>query len=240
MKAYIEKQNFFPGFLAIFINPFYFARKGLYEGIRKFEHYISGKTLDVGCGKKPYQSLFKNVTQYIGMDIEESGHDHKNEDIDVFYDGHTFPFEDNSFDSMICNQVLEHVFNPTEFLSEMHRVLKQDGKVLLTVPFVWDEHEQPYDYARYSSFGLKHLVETAGFEVIEQQKTVQSIKVVFQLFNLYLYKKLIRQKNAIIRPIIKALIATPNNLFGLFWGFLLPKNEELYLDNIIVLKKIND
>ena len=60
---------------------------------------------------------------------------------------------------MLCNQVLEHVFNPDEFLLKINRVLKNDGKLLLTVPFVWDEHEQPFDYARYSSFGLKALIE---------------------------------------------------------------------------------
>ena len=55
----------------------------------------------------------------------------------------------------MCNQVLEHVFNPDDFVREIARVLKPGGALLLTVPFVWNEHEQPYDYARYSSFGLR-------------------------------------------------------------------------------------
>ena len=53
----------------------------------------------------------------------------------------------------------------------------------MTVPFVWDEHEQPYDYARYSSFGLKHILNENGFEVIEQRKSNNGIEVIFQLLN---------------------------------------------------------
>ena len=71
---------------------------------------------------------------------------------------------------MLCNQVLEHVFNPQEFLGELGRVLARGGRLLLTVPFVWDEHEQPFDYARYSSFGLKALLEQHGFRVLQHRK----------------------------------------------------------------------
>ena len=61
---------------------------------------------------------------------------------DYFYDGQSFPFKGGSFDVVLTNQVLEHVFNPDVFLSEIHRVLTPDGVLLLTVPFLWDEHEQ--------------------------------------------------------------------------------------------------
>ena len=237
IKKRYRKKSFDSGFLGIFINLFYFARKGLHDHIQQAAHHVSGKALDVGCGQKPYRSIFQNVTEYIGMDIEESGHDHSNENIDVFYDGKIFPFEDDVFDSIVCNQVLEHVFNPVEFLSEMYRVLKKGGKVLLTVPFVWDEHEQPYDYARYSSFGLRHLVESAGFTVVEQRKSVQDIRAVFQLLNAYWYKKTANIKPSFLRFVLNILIATPNNLMGLLWYSILPKNPDFYLDNVIVLEK---
>ena len=162
LKKYFYKQKFNPDILGLFINPFYFARRGLYINIRKYSSEISGRILDVGCGQKPYQGLF-NFEKYIGMDIENEGHVHINEDIDVFYDGIKFPFNENNFDAIITNQVFEHVFNPDVFLKEIHRVLKYKGKLLLTVPFVWDEHEQPNDFGRYSSYGLKHELEKNGF-----------------------------------------------------------------------------
>ena len=61
---------------------------------------MQGKVLDFGCGKKPYQSLFTNAEEYIGVDYEGEGHSHQNETIDVFYDGKKIPFENNTFDNI--------------------------------------------------------------------------------------------------------------------------------------------
>ena len=147
-----HRQMFFPNWLGVVINPFYFSLIELSRAMTELAPRLQHRLLDVGCGTKPYRELF-NVDSYIGLDIDAEV-SRKRGVADYFYDGTSFPFPDASFDSLLCNQVLEHVFNPDEFVQEMNRVLKPDGKLLLTVPFVWDEHEQPYDYARYSSFGL--------------------------------------------------------------------------------------
>lgn len=236
LKQLYNKELFDPCFWGLFFNPFYIARKGLAKAMRMQSKHICGKVLDVGCGKKPYQHFF-NCDSYIGMDVEQSGHLHKNENVDVFYDGKVFPFKDDEFDSIVCNQTLEHVFTPELFVNQMYRVLKQDGKVLLSVPFVWDEHEQPYDYARYSSFGLKSLFEKAGFKVIYQGKTVDNIQVVFQLWNDYLYK-IFRVKSKTGKMIFTLIFMFPSNLIGLFLSTILPSNQDLYLDNILVVKKM--
>ncbi len=83
VKEIFSKQQFQPTFIGIFLNPFYFLRKGLFEVIKKYKDYRNGVVLDFGCGSKPYKDLF-NYKKYIGLDIEQSGHDHKNEQIDVF------------------------------------------------------------------------------------------------------------------------------------------------------------
>jgi len=167
------------------VNPFYFARAGLAKVIRRHASALSGRLLDIGCGSKPYQNLF-HVEEYLGLDID-SEYSRKRGIADYFYDGNTFPVGTESFDSALCNQVLEHVFNPDAFLSEIYRVLKRDGKLLLTVPFVWDEHEQPSDYARYSSFGLKALLEKNGFRIIQHERIGADASILFQLINAYLY-----------------------------------------------------
>ncbi len=122
IRKVFENQRFYPGILGVFVNPFFFARHELMKNIRKSSTLLNGKLLDVGCGRKPYKRMMVNVTEYIGMDIENPGHDHSEEDIDVFYDGNKFPFPDQSFDSVLTNQVFEHVFNPAEFMSEIRRV----------------------------------------------------------------------------------------------------------------------
>jgi SAM-dependent methyltransferase len=235
IKKLIHKQEFFPGFLGIFVNPFFFARRGLVKNISIVAPAINGRILDVGCGSKPYKSLF-TFTEYIGIDIENPGHDHTSEDIDFYYDGNTLPFEDASFDSVITNQVFEHVFNPTRFLSEITRVLRPGGKLLLTVPFVWDEHEQPFDFARYSSFGIKHSLQTHGFEVVEFRKSVQDLRVVFQLGILYIYK-ITRSNNVWVNRLLVLFLISPITITGLLLSAILPSNDDLYLDNIVVAKK---
>src|SRR5665647_2047822 len=109
LKAIYRRQMFFPGWLGIFINPFYFARAGLRDAMSEFAPTLSGRLLDVGCGSKPYRSLF-TVDAYIGMDIDSEVARSRGI-ADHFYDGNAFPFVDGSFDSVLCNQVLEHVFN---------------------------------------------------------------------------------------------------------------------------------
>lgn len=230
-----KKQKFNPDIIGLFINPFFFARRGLYKEMSKYSANLSGDILDVGCGHKPYKDLFSHK-KYIGMDIENPGHDHKNEDIDVYYDGTTFPFEDNTFDGVLANQVLEHVFNPDEFLQQINRVLKAKGRLLLTVPFIWDEHEQPYDYGRYSSFGLKALLEKNGFTVISHSKSVNDLRAVFQLFILYIYKIMLT-KSKLFNLVFTVVIISPFNILGSIISFLLPKNNDFFLDNIILVEK---
>lgn len=127
IKQYIKKEQFQPSVFAIFANPFYFARRGLFKSIKQNAQYISGKTLDIGCGQKPYASIFAS-TEYIGLEID-TPENHTRKQADFFYDGHNMPFENFSFDSIVCNEVLEHVFNPDDFLEESHRVLRGGGGI---------------------------------------------------------------------------------------------------------------
>ena len=235
IKEYLLKEQFRPSFLGLFLNPFYFARKAIYKNIKSYSGNVTGTTLDIGCGSKPYASLFSSI-KYIGMDIEVTGHIHTNSEIDVYYDGITIPFQDNFFDSIVCFEVLEHVFNPDEFLKEAIRVLKPGGKAIYTIPFIWDEHEQPYDYARYSSFGLKSLFEKNGFTVLESRKYVCNLRLLTLLANAYVYKifkKLIPGK---LSYLFILPLTSINNILGHLF-YLLPKNEDLYYGNIFLLTK---
>lgn len=225
---------FRPSFIGLIINPFYIARTGLYYHIRKYSGSFTGKLLDIGCGDKPYEDLFCNISKYEGIEIESTLH--AKTKADYLYDGTSLPFSENAYDVIVLNEVLEHVFNPDELLSEIYRVLKPNGKLLITVPFIWDEHEQPFDFARYTSFGLDYMIKRNDFEIEIHEKTKANFSVIFQLINTYIYK--VTQKwNKLLRVIIIVLLCFPNNLLGLFFGFILPKNEDLYLDNLIIAKK---
>ena len=166
--------------------PNYLIRNRLLKNIRSLAPQLKGRMMDFGCGQKPYKVLF-SVDEYIGVDFENPGHPHLNEAIDVFYDGNTLPFPDEHYDSIFSSEVFEHVFNLEKILKELNRVLKVKGLILVTCPFAFCEHEVPNDYARYTSYAMKHLFVQNGFEVVEQIKTGNTIETIAQLRLIYIH-----------------------------------------------------
>jgi SAM-dependent methyltransferase len=237
LKYVFLKEQFNPSLLGLFINPFYFARKAIYNNIKSYASNIKGRTLDVGCGTKPYENLF-DCEEYIGLDTVNSGHKHEFSSIDIVYDGANIPFENNYFDSIVCFEVLEAIFEPKCFLKELTRVLKPGGYALFTVPFIWDEHDQPNDFARYSSFGLKHLFEEQGFIVVKNGKYLDDPRLIFLLVNAYIYKVIKRiLPNRVLSYMLILPLTSFNNIIGHI-SFIFPKNRDLYFGNIFLLKKI--
>ena len=106
---------FKPSIIGLLLNPFYIARTGLYKHVKRHALKFRGKLIDVGCGDKPYEHLFVNCKKYEGIEISTSVH--TTTKADYFYDGNTFPFDNETYDSVILNEVLEHVFNPMILLS---------------------------------------------------------------------------------------------------------------------------
>ncbi len=236
ITAFLKKQSFQPGIAGLFVNPFFFIRRSLFLHIRRMVPELNGKLLDFGCGRKPYESLFK-VDEYIGIDMEQTGHEHTSSKIDVFYDGKRIPFEDGSFDSVFCSEVFEHVFNLDEIVPEIKRVMKKNGKILITVPFCWNEHEVPYDFGRYTSFGIRHIFEKHGFEVISLRKSGNFARVNFQLWALYFYST-INTNSRVVNYLLRMLVIIPINVIGSLLLPLFPRNSSLYFNNIVLAKKL--
>lgn len=115
--------------------------------------------IDIGCGNKPYESLFPKW-YYIGLNpsvVDASP--------DVIGDAMNLPFANQQADAVLCTQVLEHVPRPWELMSECYRVIKPGGYLILSAPFYWPLHEEPWDFFRYTKHGLRSLSVEAGFEV---------------------------------------------------------------------------
>jgi len=129
-------------------------------------HLAHGVMIDIGCGEQPFRAVFDGrVSRIWGLDHLHTLH--PNETIEVFGTALDLPFRSAAFDTAICFQVLEHVPEPLRLLEEARRVLKPGSHLILTAPHIWNVHEQPHDYFRYTEFGLKHLFRKAGFEVVE-------------------------------------------------------------------------
>ena len=230
------REKFHPTWISIFINPVYIVRSRLLRAIATRTPQLEGRLLDFGCGAKPYRELFA-TNEYVGVDIEVSGHNHEGESIDVYYDGRTLPFESESFDSVFSSEVFEHVFNIDEILGELWRVLKPEGTGLFTVPFIWDEHEVPYDYGRYSSYGLTSLLRRHGFAVVELEKTTNYVETIVQMVNVYIWQRIL-PKNRVFRRLGITFLCAPITLVGLVFGRLLPKDDGFFHNNVALVRKV--
>ena len=223
-------------------NPFYFIRHALLEKITHYAPMLSGKLLDFGCGSKPYKSLFTHATEYIGLDYEGEGHSHRDEQVDVFYDGRHIPFPDASFDAVFSSEVMEHIFNPEIILPEINRVMKKGARILITCPFAWPEHEVPVDYARYTRFALQHLLEKNGFTILEIDKSGDFSMAIYQMKMVFFSEHVIPAvplfgKSKFFRVSIAPALYVLMNSWYIFKHWLLPKRKDWYLNNIVLAEK---
>jgi SAM-dependent methyltransferase len=121
--------------------------------------------LDAGAGRAPYRKLFSHAGYETADFVSVKGK--KYVEPDYVCDLAAIPVEDERFDHVLLTQVLEHIPEPATVLAELNRVLKPGGTLWLTAPLFYAEHERPYDFFRYTRYGLRHLLEGAGFAVRE-------------------------------------------------------------------------
>lgn len=143
------------------VNP---SRVHLYNCNKAFASKIpdDALVLDAGSGIAPYRDLFRHA-RYESADFKQ---------VDKAYADPTYtcnltsiPVEDGRFDFIVFNQALEHVPEPCDVLRELHRVLKPGGRMICTAPLFYEEHEQPYDFYRYTQFAYRHMFAKTGFTI---------------------------------------------------------------------------
>ncbi|WP_066377203.1 MULTISPECIES: class I SAM-dependent methyltransferase [unclassified Anabaena] len=127
--------------------------------------YVKGDLLDLGCGMCPLYGLYKDLSNsHYCIDWDNSLY--PNPYADLLCDiNNSIPLENNSFDTVILSDVLEHIVEPKSLLQEIHRLLRKDGVVILNVPFFERIHESPYDYYRYTEFTLKEIISSVGLKL---------------------------------------------------------------------------
>lgn len=146
----------------------FLIRSSIFNALKTFLPQCKGVLLDIGCGEMPYKEMIiKNskITTYIGMDIENPKYQ-ANTKPDIFWDGKKIPLPDNSVDCAISTELFEHLPDIDAVLKEVIRVLRPNGRLFFTVPFLWPLHDNPQDEYRYTPFSLKRHLENAGFTEI--------------------------------------------------------------------------
>ncbi|PZQ43932.1 MAG: hypothetical protein DI551_11170 [Micavibrio aeruginosavorus] len=160
-----------------------FSREGLYTWLEEQCSELNAradhreyKILNVGSGGEVFRHLraIKNAN-LIQTDIDP---DRKPDIVADVCNMHMF--EDNSIDCVFMVEVLEHVKTPQKGIDEVYRVLKPGGKLYLSTPFIFPLHDEPYDFYRYTKYGLTHML--AAFHPVsmkERNDYYSSILVLF-------------------------------------------------------------
>lgn len=196
-------ERLYPSILGRMATRYYYLRqlrKKIEEVVTQFIANNPNKLIlaDYGCGNKPYQVLIEPfVEKYIGIDLPENS----------IADIHISPLgkielNDNSLDIVLSTQVLEHVESPMSYLLEAQRVLKKDGKLILSTHGYWMFHPDPTDYWRWTSTGLQKIVSEAGFEIIYFRGIIGRSAMGLQLFQDGIMFKLPK----FLRPVLALLI----------------------------------
>ena len=140
-------------------DPFYLHLADLLDGLKVLIPHNITRVLDYGCGGSPYRRLFGSCT-YHRADLVGA------QELDFQYGADSrLPAELSDYDCVLSSQVLEHVLSPSSYLAECYRVLKPGGSLVLSTHGVFEDHACPNDFWRWTAFGLRKLVEEAGFKV---------------------------------------------------------------------------
>lgn len=164
-----------------FISGSYLVLSELSKHIQDAAAQLTGNhlsILDAGCGVKPYLPFFKEkADSYIGVDISPAP------EVDLVCVAEQLPFNTESFDAVVCTQLLEHSDDPQKVLREIHRVLKRGGVLILSTHGIWRKHTVQ-DYWRWTDTGLKKIL--AHFREVEVKNCGGAVLCFFQFLNLYI------------------------------------------------------
>lgn len=176
----------------------------IYRDLRDKLPKYKGRILDIGCGDQPYKSLLPKESIYNGLEIGDCNLKFNNyAKGTIIYDGNYLPFKDNSFNYIICIEVLEHSTDPLFMLSECYRVLESNGELLLTIPFQARWHYIPYDYWRFTPSGLKNIFYKSKFTNVVVSYRGTDITVAWYKLNALIARILLsRTENILLRYIM--------------------------------------
>ncbi len=150
---------------------------GLYRRLDPFgaaiDAFVSGvarevpsgrRVLDAGAGEGRFRSFFGHA-EYVGIDFAQGDPSWDYSRLDVIGRLEELPFPPGSFDHVLSIVVLEHTPQPDRVIEEFRRVLKPGGMVHIIVPHMWEEHQKPFDFFRFTSSGIRFLLESSGIRI---------------------------------------------------------------------------
>jgi SAM-dependent methyltransferase len=193
----------------------FWCRQRLDKAIKAAAAEAHGTLLDIGCGMKPYRAaLAPFVERHIGLEYSpETGY--RGNLADFCGDAMNLPLGDETVDTILCTEVLEHIPDPEKAIAEFSRVLRPNGTIITTAPFFFPVHDD-WDFFRYSPKGLAEIMERHGISVERIESLSGGGITLAMLFNLYLFDlgfmwtKWLYPIGVLLRPLLWLLIFLVN------------------------------
>jgi SAM-dependent methyltransferase len=190
---------------------------------------------DIGCGEQPMRKHIESLGgQYVGIDVTQNS---KN-NVSIISSITNIPLPENSLDVILCSEVLEHVSNTNEALKELSRLIKKNGKIIVTTPFFYPLHEEPNDFIRLTPYQLKEISSKVNLEVIEIYQTGNELEVLATVWDNMWYRMTLNNSN-FVRKLWNGFLRFSINVSIIIGNFFLKDYlpKKAYLNTVCVLTK---
>jgi SAM-dependent methyltransferase len=212
--------------------------------LRQLGSLAKGLVLDIGCSDQKFRNYLNCDCNYIGLDYYDTVVRFYQTRPQIFGDAQALPIRNDSIDTIVLTDVLEHLPKPTQALDEVVRALRPGGKILISVPFLYPLHNVPYDFQRWTTYGLGQMVKSLNVKIVEHKHSGQPVETAVALTNIALSKlalDMLTRRNPIgFIVLVLALIAIPVlNLIAWTITALSRKDDLMPFHYLLVLEKVS-
>lgn len=222
------------------LHPQWIALRDEEPHLRALAGLVHGRVLEIGSGNRRLEKYLRADTRYIGLDYPPSGQRYGGRP-DVWGDAACLPFRECTMDGVVMLEVLEHLPDPRTALMEASRVVTPIGWVLLSFPFLYPIHDAPYDFSRFTQFGLQQMAADAGLELIRLTERGGAAEAAALMASLALAKMALQsieeRRLAALAVLPLTLLVPLINMAGWFLSRIIPVKQFMPTGYVAVLRK---
>lgn len=222
-------------------HPQWMANKAHLKNVKRVCKLQNKKVLEIGCGNSILSQKMQSSNRLIRGDYPATSERYSNLP-HVYFDARQLPIADSSIDVVVVYEVLEHVKDYRLALQEIKRVLCSNGELYLSVPFLYPVHDEPFDYQRFTEFGLKSDMSEMNLELVEYQKYPSAYESIAQLINIIILRAILRSESyskvlaffliVVLYPVLICI-----NIVSCVVATILPNEPVFYLGQFLRARK---